>query len=325
MTIEPDENLKNHLKQQIKFNSGKNLLADEEFNSLKLIEVNESLVESIQNMDAETEKQMIDYLADEALQEFCRVNQYFAFNAESVESLKAIYRQLNKNIKALDSNAGKTELDKLSKQHYSHLCDWLVQTNAFAGKMYATDQEYVQPVACSEYPPDLQLSVLHIDLKNLLEPVLDVGCGREMNLVNFLRDNGIEAFGIDRFDNENPYYTNIDWLEYPFETNKWGSIISNLGFSNHFIHHNAREDGNYREYAQKYMEIVQSLQPGGSFYYSPALPFIEKHLDKSVYRCANFTIEGYVYEVSQVTKIWTKNQEPRTKGQELRTKNQKTG
>ena len=297
-----DKNIKQHIKEQISFNSGKNLFADDRVKSLQLIEVTESLVENIQHMDAESEKEMIDFLTDEALQEFCRVNQYFAFNTESVNELKAIYGELSQKIRSLDSHAGQKELSAISRDHYRNLCDWLVHTNAFAGEMYSSDQEYAKPVACSEYTPDLQLNILRIDLKNLLEPVLDVGCGREMNLVNYLRDNGIEAYGIDRFDNENPYYLKTDWLEYNFEPEKWGSIISNLGFSNHFIHHNLRADGNYREYAQKYMEILQSLKSGGTFYYAPDLPFIEKHLDKTKYQYTGYSIEGSEFKTSQITK-----------------------
>jgi hypothetical protein len=295
-----DENIKQLIKDQIAFNSGKNLLASEEVNTLQLIEVTESLVETIRNMDAETEKEMIDYLADEALQEFCRVNQYFSFNTESVNELKAIYSLLNENIRALDNNADQATLNVLSQQHYANLCDWLVKTNGFAGKIYDHNEETVQPVACSEYAPDLQLSLLHIDLNTLLQPILDIGCGRELNLVNYLRDNGFEAYGIDRFENENPYYTKADWLEYDYEPAKWGTIISNLGFSNHFVHHNLRADGNYQEYARKYMEILAALQVGGSFHYAPDLPFIEKHLDKNKYLHSGFTIEGYEFRTSQV-------------------------
>ena len=300
---DPDENIKHHIKEQISLNSGKNLFADDRVNSLQLIEVTESLVEKVQHMDAESEKEMIDFLTDEALQEFCRVNQYFSFNTESVNGLKAIYGELSHKIRGLDSNAGQKELSAISQDHYRNLCDWLVHTNAFAGEMYSSDQEYAKPVACSEYTPDLQLSILQIDLKSLLEPVLDVGCGREMNLVNYLRDNGVEAYGIDRFDNENPYYIKTDWLEYDFEPEKWGSIISNLGFSNHFIHHNLRADGNYREYAQKYMEILQSLKTGGTFYYAPDLPFIEKHLDKFNYQYSGYAIEGSEFKTSRITRI----------------------
>ena len=226
-TTPSEENIKQQIKEQIAFNSGKNLLADEQINSLQLIEVTQSLIETIRNMNVESEKEMIDFLTDEALQEFCRVNQYFSFNSESVKKLKAIYSGLNQRIRGLSTNANQSELDAISRDHYIHLCDWLVQTNAFAGKMYSGEQEYAVPVACSEYPSDLQMNILNINLKDLIEPVLDIGCGRELNLVNYLRDNGIEAYGIDRFDNENPLYTKTDWLEYNFDSEKWGSIISN--------------------------------------------------------------------------------------------------
>ena len=302
-TTASEENIKHQIKEQIAFNSGKNLLAAEQINSLQFIEVSQSLIETIKNMDVESEKEMIDFLTDEALQEFCRVNQYFSFNSGSVKKLKAIYSALNQRIRGLNTNANQSELDDISQDHYIHLCNWLVQTNSFAGKMYSGDQEYAIPVACSEYPSDLQMNILNIKLEDLIEPVLDIGCGRELNLVNYLRDNGIEAYGIDRFDNENPFYTKTDWLEYNFEMEKWGSLISNLGFSNHFIHHNQRVDGNYREYAQKYMDILSSLKIGGSFYYAPDLPFIEKHLDSSKYHYTGNTIEGYVYKSIRITRI----------------------
>ena len=134
-----EENIKKQLKEEPDFNSKKNLLVDDQIKSLKRIEVTGSLVEQIQHMDAETEQEMIDFLTDEALQEFCRVNQYFSFNSESVTDLKAIYGELNQEIRRLDKKAGQEELDNISQHHYSNLCDWLVRTNAFAGKMYSGD------------------------------------------------------------------------------------------------------------------------------------------------------------------------------------------
>jgi len=47
-----EENIKQHIREQIAFNSGKNLMADDQINSLKLIQVTESLVEKIQQLDA---------------------------------------------------------------------------------------------------------------------------------------------------------------------------------------------------------------------------------------------------------------------------------
>jgi len=302
MTVS-DNNIKKHIEDQTAFNSGKDLLAGKHINSLQLIDITLSLVEKIKNLDSETEKSMVDYMTDEALQEFCRINQYFSFNNESVNELKGIYLLLNQKIRRLDSNAAQSSMDAIGREHYENLCNWLVQTNAFAGKIYTVDKEIAQPVACSEYTYDLQVKILQIDLNQLLEPVLDIGCGRELNLVNYLRDNGIEAYGIDRFENKNPYYEKTDWLEYTFEPDKWGSIISNLGFSNHFIHHNLRTDGNFRGYAQKYMEIIHSLKIGGTFYYAPDLPFIEKHLDVTKFQYTGFSIEGVKFKASHIRKI----------------------
>ena len=73
-------------------------------------------------------------------------------------------------------------------------------------------------------------------------------------------------------------------MDFSFVPGHWGTIISNLGFSNHFRHHHLRNDGDYLDYARKYMEILQSLKPGGAFYYAPDLPFIESYLDPQKYR-----------------------------------------
>jgi hypothetical protein len=63
-----------------------------------------------------------------------------------------------------------------------------------------------------------------------------------------------------------------------------GTITSNLGFSNHFNHHHLRKDGHFIEYAKTFMDILNSLKIGGSFYYAPDLPFIEKYLDRSKFK-----------------------------------------
>jgi 2-polyprenyl-3-methyl-5-hydroxy-6-metoxy-1,4-benzoquinol methylase len=64
---------------------------------------------------------------------------------------------------------------------------------------YGIDQEYANPVPCSEYSASLQISLFDILQQDMPQPVLDIGCGIEGNLVGFLRRCGIEAYGIDRF------------------------------------------------------------------------------------------------------------------------------
>ena len=306
-TTPSDGNLKQFIKKQFSLNTGKKLFTKGGNYSLQFIQLSVSFFDRVQSLDKDSDNHsinlMIDYFTDETLQEFCRVNQYFSFNTESVNELKSIYTQLFEKIRVLEKTEVQHKLDDLSIEHNANLYHWLLRCNPFVKEMYTSNQEFVPPVACSEYAPDLQLNILQIELNKLIGPLLDVGCGLEMNLVNYLREKEIEAYGIDRFDIDNPYYEKRDWLEYDFGVEKWGSIISNLGFSNHFIHHNLRVDGNYREYAQKYMEILDSLKSGGSFYYAPDLPFIEKHLDRFKYQYTSFHIAGYKFKASKIIKI----------------------
>jgi hypothetical protein len=58
----------------------------------------------------------------------------------------------------------------------------------------------------------------------------------------------------------------------------WGTILSHMAFSNHFLFHHLYKHGSPNEYAQAYMAILSALEPGGSFYYAPGLPFIEQFL-----------------------------------------------
>lgn len=113
----------------------------------------------------------------------------------------------------------------------------------------------------------------------------------------------MEAYGIDRFSENSDMLHNADWLEYDYGKSRWGTIISNLGFSNHFYHNHLRKDGDYVLYAKKYMDILQSLKPGGCFHYAPALPFIEQFLNDKEYQVSNFEIEGLDYKASIVKRI----------------------
>ncbi len=128
----------------------------------------------------------------------------------------------------------KSSIESIAERHYRNLVKWLQETNSFAEKIYTSKGELIESVACSEYSPDLQIEILQIDIHQIGEPVLDIGCGQQGYLVLFLRQNGVEAYGFDRFAYTNPALSNSDWFEYKFEKNKWGTIISNLGFSNHF-------------------------------------------------------------------------------------------
>ncbi len=144
------------------------------------------------------------------------------------------------------------------------------------------------------------MEILQLNIDQIVEPVLDIGCGKQGNLVMFLRQKGIDAFGFDRFADKHSVLINSDWFEYKFENEKWGTIISNLGFSNHFHHHHFRNDGNFIDYAKKYMEIISSLKIGGSFHYAPDLPFIENYLDTDKYQLIKHKIGKYEFQSTRI-------------------------
>ena len=154
--------------------------------------------------------------------------------------------------------------------------------------MYRQQAEMLEQVPCSEYSAALQLSLLHIDLGLIQDPILDIGCGLNCTLVRHLNAMGFEAMGIDRFSDTSPNCRKADWLEYNYGHKKWGTIVSHLGFTNHFKHHHLRIDGNYLEYAKKYMQILEALKTGGRFYYSPELPFIEEYLDRNRFEIIHY-------------------------------------
>ena len=104
-----------------------------------------------------------------------------------------------------------------------------------------------------------------IETGNLMEPILDVGCGKKGLLVKYLSYQGFSIVGIDRFSFTESNLFTADWLEYEYGNNHWGTIISNLGFSNHFIHHNLRDDGNYLAYGKKIYGDFEILKSGRKF------------------------------------------------------------
>ncbi len=145
---------------------------------------------------------------------------------------------------------------------------------------------------CSEYSAALQTGVLHLGRERILCPVLDIGCGEEATLVRHLRSRGLQAFGIDRFAPDAEYLFRNDWLTFPLGEELWGTIISHMAFSHHFLHHHLKESDEIGRYAARYMEILGALKPGGSFIYSPGLPFIEKLLPRERYQVTSASVPG---------------------------------
>ncbi len=287
-----------NIDRQIEYNKGKNLFRDSGETEFKFVDETIQAIAGIGVLDTESESFLIEYTADKVLNEFCRINQYYSFNTQAKEELKEIYRDLFTAFKTSGAN-----LETISAKHYQNLQLWLEKNNAFARKMYSGAGEIIDPVACSEYSPQLQIDILGIKTESLMEPILDVGCGKKGLLVKYLSDQGFSIVGIDRFSFPESNRLTADWLEYEYGFGQWGTIISNLGFSNHFIHHNLRDDGNYLAYGKKYIEILKSLKVGGNFYYAPALPFIECYLDPEEFLVHTKKVAGLDYNSTIIKRI----------------------
>ena len=140
-------------------------------------------------------------------------------------------------------------------------------------------------VTSASYSPELQLAVLGLSSAALHEPILDVGCG-DGRLVRFLRDAGKDARGLDRAPPREAHFVPGDWLGFDYGEARWGTVVSHLGFSLHFVHQEMKSSDLAFDYARAYMRIVRSLAPGGTFAYVPGLPFIEAMLPAAKLRVA---------------------------------------
>ncbi|MCW3463898.1 hypothetical protein [Chitinophaga nivalis] len=235
---------------------------------------------------------LADYLTLTAQRAFCRVNQYMQVAGTAGSALKALYVQLIDEIAAALESSADIDFDTLEQQHIQRLRNWLLQTNPFVATLNSSLQPFVQEVVCAEYAPATQLQVLQLDLSAIREPLLDIGCGPHAYLVRYLREQGVDAYGVDRFiEKPAPWLYTGDWMTYTYTPGYWGTMLSNLSFSNHFQHHHQRSDGEYLAYAGKYMEILAALQPGGSYHYAPHLPMIETYLPPEVYHIRHHRVQ----------------------------------
>lgn len=284
------DHIKEHILSQLAHNDGKNLLRLDFGAAFGFVDGTSNVVETLDLINPAEQEQLIEFAANKAIETFCSINQYYTFDAVARKSLKEIYRRL---FLRLAEKPG--DLALVAAGHYSNLRDWLLQTNPFAEKLYRDKAPKIERVTCSDYSAQHQLELLRIDTKKLMEPVLDIGCGASMQLVRHLESLGLEVLGIDRLVEDSPVSQQADWLEFDYGTGRWGTIISNLGFSNHFHHHHLRIDGNYLAYAEKYMQILRALKPGGRFHYAPGLPFIEHYLDSKSFSLHYHQIPGTDY------------------------------
>lgn len=224
-------------------------------------------------------------------------NQFVHFDEQEKDRLKKIYSQYLIDIKtAIETSSTADELEThLSKVIEDHFLEIRKNISRFFDReMEQRVQENVilKQAVCSEYSPELQLRILGLDATQLLSPVLDIGCGKQGKLVKHLNDRGIQCVGIDRFIEPQPHLVEADWFQADFSAGAWGTVLSHMAFSNHFLFHHRYTHGQPEAYARLYMQILSSLKPGGAFYYAPALPFIEQFLPGDTFTLSRKRIDS---------------------------------
>jgi hypothetical protein len=292
-------NLESAILAQLELNKDTNLL----YHSLEAVaKVDGEFIQTLQRaaeqpFDPDEVKQRARYAARECLRTIYQLNQYLHVSALKRDELRQLYIDSWENI------AAGGDIEKvLISFHYPKLQTWLasVYPPQFLPAFSITPE--IHPVLNKQYSPVFQLDLLGIDLNSLKQPILDIGCGSQGRLVRFLREMGYQAFGIDRMiDFNSDFLFEIDWFDYEFKCETWGSILSNIALSNHYQYIRRYEPDTVPLYTDLYSNILAALENNGVFYYAPPTPDLEKELHRPGYTVRTHLIDGMPYSI-QVQK-----------------------
>ena len=289
-----------NIREQLEHNAGENLFCCWESSSFSFTPGTQSVIAAIRDGSQVITNAQLKATVQNVLECLYRVNQYYSFSATDKQRLEAIYSTLVDEIVAMPYS----DINDIARNHFLRIQQWLRATNGYAKQLFTPLQRNVTGIVpCSEYSAQVQLKVLGVSISELQEPILDIGCGEHAHLVTYLRSCGLQAFGMDRFSTKQEHILVTDWMDYSFERQRWGTIISNLSFANHFVHHHSRNNGHFIGYAKKYMEILESLVVGGTFYYAPSLPFIEPFLSASKFSVSTIKVEGTTQMATRLVRI----------------------
>ena len=230
-------------------------------------------------------QEFIDFCVRSTKQYTYKRNQYINYPKEYEALLRGEYRDFFVQIKSLIERARSPhdiaeEFGPVISRHHERLRLILASYCISYQKTPLEHNGLLQTVPCEEYSPSLQLQVLNIDMATLAEPILDIGCGLEGTLVRYLREQGLEAFGMDRLAPGGPEFFQKDWFDFD-NTQTWGTIIAHQSISTHFIYHHLRSSEMAKKYVQLFMNILATLEAHGAFYYAPGLPFFEAALEET--------------------------------------------
>ena len=272
-----DEIIKNAIDKQIEENVNLNLLYENIEDILHVDKSFSDVFTLLCDSGFENLEHITDYTVNKTISAIYSINQFIHITAELKQELYNIYKE---SWETLDSDFPEQSI----LNHHKRLSKWI-------SKLYPSDfvavlrtKNQIGSVVNAQYSADFQMKLLGLEIENLMEPIIDIGCGSQANLVRHISKQKDDVLGIDRkIDYKSVHTKEIDWLEFDFAPSFYGTIIANMSFSNHLVYHMQNKTEHLQTFISKYMEILASIKKGGVFVYAPSLPFIEEKLNRARY------------------------------------------
>lgn len=203
------------------------------------------------------------------------------FSKEDCQNILEIYHKLIENI-----GDSQKDYERIALEHFTQVRNYI---NDFTSR---EDSK----AGSSKYSPEFILEILDVKAEELKGKSLDIGCGKNGELVNYLAQKGMDSHGLDMECEDTDRLEQEDWLIKEYPENTYDLITSNLTFTKHFNEANQEEanDQECFEYAQSYMKILNSLKVGAKWHYVPSVTFIEELLPEDKFEVNNTFIDDNI-------------------------------
>lgn len=269
--------------------SFENLILNKKNTEYKDLFENEYREKIINAMNTDEYTKVMNKLAKSFMTNLAKGAQTNRFTQKDCNEILDIYHKLIEDISNFDMS-----YEKIALEHFVRVRNFI---NDFTTKS-DDDKEKLS------YSPEFILKVLNVNLDDVNGKVLDIGCGKKGELVNFLRNKGIQAYGIDMNCEDSDVLEQEDWLQKEYPKDTYSLITSNLSFTKYFNQANLEEQNDEEciEYAQAYMKILHSLKVGGKWHYVPAVTFIEELLPEDEFEVVNSFVNDNVMR-TEVKKL----------------------
>ena len=227
--------------------------------------------------------ELLTKLAKNFMKNYFDVKGRISFSKTECYLILELYQRLLEDI--LKENI---DIDKIIASHNERILNFVQNVDKIS------DQNNI-----SDYSPEFKLKMLELDKNKINGKVLELGCGKDGSLVEFLRKIGIDAYGIDQMCDDTSFLVCDDLTTYEYEENKYDLIIAYMTFSKDFLKAHTDQTTDFIDYAETFMKILNSLKVNGTFVYIPAIPFIEELLPEDKFLVHNsFLKDGEIMKTN---------------------------